>query len=294
MTLSQTFSTRTIDDVRQYWNARPCNIRHSPEPVGTRKYFDEVEARKYFVEPHIRAFAQFERWNGKRVLEIGCGIGTDTISFARAGARVTAVDLSEESLAVARRRAAVYGLTDRIAFHRADAEHLSESVPVEIHDLVYSFGVLHHTPQPQNAIREIRRYMGSDSVLKIMVYHRHSWKVLWILAKWGKGAFWRLDELIARHSEAQTGCPVTYSYSRTSVRDLLEGFAVEAAVVDHIFPYRIAEYKRYSYRKTPLFRWMPDSLLGCMERRWGWHLCVTARPEVRSGPRPGCAEGGCQ
>jgi len=270
--------------VRQYWNARPCNIKHSAKAVGTRAYFDEVEARKYFVEPHIPVFAEFDRWKGKRVLEIGCGIGTDTISFARAGAQVTAVDLSDESLAVARQRAAVYGLEDRITFHQADTERLSETVPVEAYDLVYSFGVLHHTPGPQNAIRELRRYMAPEGTFKMMVYHRYSWKVFWILAKFGKGAFWKLDELIARYSEAQTGCPVTYSYSRRSVRDLLEGFAVEETMIDHIFPYRIPEYKRHEYRKGALFRWMPPSLFRILERCWGWHLCVTARPTTPQAP----------
>src|ERR1700758_4968297 len=98
------FSQITFDEVRNYWDPRPCNIRHSPKPVGTREYFDEVEARKYLVEPHIPGFAEFERWRGKRVLEIGCGIGTDTVNFARHGARVTSVDLSEKSLELARRR----------------------------------------------------------------------------------------------------------------------------------------------------------------------------------------------
>src|SRR5690348_1486316 len=77
------FENVSVEEVREYWNRRPCNIRHSPKPVGSKEYFDEVEARKYFVEPHIPGFAQFARWSGKRVLEIGCGIGTDTINFAR-------------------------------------------------------------------------------------------------------------------------------------------------------------------------------------------------------------------
>src|ERR1700733_6559259 len=98
----RSFEAVPIDAVREFWNGRPCNIRHSPKPVGTREYSDEVEARKYRVEPHIVGFADFPHWKGKRVLEIGCGIGTATIGFLREGATVTAVDLSNESLNLAR------------------------------------------------------------------------------------------------------------------------------------------------------------------------------------------------
>ena len=138
------FEQVEIRRVQEYWNARPCNIRHSTKAVGSKEYFDEVEARKYMVEPHIPAFAEFERWRGRRVLEIGCGLGTDTINFARHGARVTAVDLSEKSLELARARAAVFGLQDQIQFYSANAEELSRSVPVEPYDLIYSFDVMSH------------------------------------------------------------------------------------------------------------------------------------------------------
>src|SRR5205823_13642882 len=120
------FQKTSIQKVSDYWNARPCNIRHSTKPVGTKEYSDEVEARKYFVEPHIPRFAEFERWRGKKVLEIGCGIGTASISFARRGALVTAVDLSEKSIEIARQRAEVYGLQDLIRFYCGDAEKLSD------------------------------------------------------------------------------------------------------------------------------------------------------------------------
>src|SRR5687768_18416998 len=99
-----------IETVQSYWDARPCNIRHTARPIGTKEYFDEVEARKYFVEPHIPGFANFERWNGKSVLEVGCGIGTDTINCGRSGASVTAVDLSGESITLAGQRAKIFGL----------------------------------------------------------------------------------------------------------------------------------------------------------------------------------------
>jgi len=270
-----------IDKVTDYWNSRPCNIRHSPQPVGSREYFDEVEARKYLVEPHIPGFAEFERWKGKRVLEIGCGIGTDTINYARHGARVTAVDLTEKSLEMARRRAELFGLDDQITFVQANAEKLSEFVPPEPYDLVYSFGVIHHTPHPERVIEEIRKFVGPESTVKIMVYNRWSWKVLWVLGVYGKGQFWKLNRLVADYSEAELGCPVTYSYSRTSGRRLLEehGFQVSDVTVDHIFPYSIPEYVRYEYKVVWYFRWMPRAWFRALERAFGWHLCLTAKPK---------------
>lgn len=276
MNSNTTFCDVELDKVQQYWNARPCNVRHSSSPVGTRQYFDEVEARKYFVEPHIPLFAEFARWKGKKVLEIGCGLGTDTINFARAGAQVTAVDLSLESLALAKKRAELFGL-DNITFYHGNAERLSDFVPVERYDLVYSFGVIHHTPHPERVIEQIHNYLDSESVFKIMVYHRTSWKVFWMLMKYGKKRGETLDGLIAHHSEAETGCPVTYSYNAGTVQGFLKGFDIGATRVDHIFPYSIPEYRNYRYKRVWYFRFLPRPLFRLMERHWGWHLCVTAR-----------------
>jgi 2-polyprenyl-3-methyl-5-hydroxy-6-metoxy-1,4-benzoquinol methylase len=270
---------KSIADVRRYWDDRPCNIRHSPKPIGSREYFDEVEARKYFVEPHIPGFAEFERWKGKRVLEVGCGIGTDSINFARAGAELTAVDLSGESLHVAKQRATVMGVEDRIEFVQANAEELTSAVSGGEYDLIYSFGVIHHTPRPEAALAEMRKLAAPGGTLKVMVYHRRSWKVLWILAAEGHGRFWDADELITKYSEAQTGCPVTYSYSRSEGRELVEParFQVTEVSVDHVFPYRVRDYVEYRYVKEPYFRWMPEPLFRAFERRFGWHLMITAR-----------------
>jgi ubiquinone/menaquinone biosynthesis C-methylase UbiE len=271
-------TNKSVADVQQYWDARPCNIRHSPKPVGSKEYFDEVEARKYLVEPHIPAFAEFDRWGGKRVLEVGCGIGTDSINFARAGAQLTAVELSSESLRIAEQRADVMGVADRIRFVQANAEELSSALDDEPYDLVYSFGVIHHTPRPGRALAEMRALTAPGGALKLMVYHRRSWKVFWIVAAQGNGRFWKTDELIAERSEAQTGCPVTFAYTRSEARELVErsGFSVQDLHVDHVFPYRVRDYVEYRYVKEPYFRWMPEPLFRAFERRFGWHLLVTA------------------
>jgi 2-polyprenyl-3-methyl-5-hydroxy-6-metoxy-1,4-benzoquinol methylase len=268
----------SLTDVQRYWDARPCNIRHSTRPVGSKEYFDEVEARKYLVEPHIPGFADFGRWKGKRVLEVGCGIGTDSINFARAGAELTAVDLSGESLRLAARRADVMGVADRIRFVEANAEELATTLAGEQFDLVYSFGVIHHTPHPDRALAQMGQLAAPGGMLKLMVYHRRSWKVFWILATQERGRFWRTEELIAKHAEAQTGCPVAFTYTRREARALVErtGFHVRDLTVDHVFPYRVPDYVEYRYVKEPYFRWMPAPLFRRFERAFGWHLLVTA------------------
>ena len=262
--LRMTTEAVSIETVKAYWDRRPCNIRHSTLPLGTKEYFDEVEARKYYVEPHIPAFAQFERWAGKRVLEVGCGIGTDSINFARAGASVTAVDLSTESLAVARTRAKVFGLEKRIEFFAADAELLSSVVPVAPFDLVYSFGVIHHTPNPARAVAEIGKFMSKSSELRMMVYAKNSWKRIMIDAGFDQ-------------PEAQSGCPVAYTYSQDEIRKLLQGFDVVSLSQDHIFPFVLEKYVSYEYELTPWFASMPRPMFRALERALGWHTLVVAR-----------------
>ncbi|MBV9406180.1 MAG: class I SAM-dependent methyltransferase, partial [Acidobacteriaceae bacterium] len=201
-------SQPTVRDVQDYWNRRPCNVRHSKLEVGTRAYFDEVEERKYFVEPHIPKFAQFPRWKGKRVLEIGCGIGTDAVNFARAGADYTAIELSETSLEVARKRFDVFGLKGN--FIACNAEELSSHVEKNSFNLVYSFGVIHHTPNQRAVVEEIRKVIKHDGEFRMMVYAKNSWKDAMIESG--------LDQ-----PEAQSGCPIATTYTDEMLRDLMEG-----------------------------------------------------------------------
>jgi ubiquinone/menaquinone biosynthesis C-methylase UbiE len=255
----------TIETVAEYWNRRPCNIRHSAAPVGTRAYFDEVEARKYFVEPHIPAFADFARWRDRRVLEIGCGIGTDAVNFVRAGAEYTGVELSQASLDLARRRFEVFGLQG--SFVHANAEHLSEHVRAASFDLVYSFGVIHHTPDPDAVLREARKVVRPDGEFRLMLYATDSWKDAMIDAG--------LDQ-----PEAQSGCPIAYTYTQAQVRAMLRaaGFEVTSIAQDHIFPYVVEKYVRYEYELQSWFAAMPREMFRALEKRFGWHMLITARP----------------
>jgi 2-polyprenyl-3-methyl-5-hydroxy-6-metoxy-1,4-benzoquinol methylase len=251
-----------LNEVRAYWDRRPCNIRHSRQVVGTKEYFDEVEARKYFVEPHIPGFAEFAKWSGKKVLEIGCGIGTDAINFARAGADYTAIEISKESLELTRKRFAAYGLTG--TFYEGNAEDVLSIVPVQQYDLVYSFGVIHHTPRPERVIDGVRHYMGPHSEFRLMMYAKNSWKAFMIDAG--------MDQ-----PEAQSGCPIAFTYTPDELRNLLKGFFVVDIHQDHVFPYVVEKYVRYEYELQPWFKAMPPEMFRALERNLGWHALVRCK-----------------
>ena len=254
--------TKTIDDVTSFWDARPCNIKHSSSEVGTRQYFDEVEKRRYFVEPHISQFAEFKKWKGKKVLEIGCGIGTDGVNFARAGADYTAIELSEASLALANKRFAVYGLHG--TFYLGSAEELSSIVPVQIFDLVYSFGVIHHTPYPQKVINSIKMYMGPESEFRLMMYSQISWKNIMIESGFDR-------------PEAQSGCPIANTYTQDELRFMLQDYEILDMNQDHIFQYVAEKYIRYEYELQPWFEAMPKNMFNMLKRALGWHTLIRCK-----------------
>jgi SAM-dependent methyltransferase len=257
-------SKTDIQEVAAFWNGRPCNIRHSPKPVGTREYFDEVEQRKHFVEPHVPGFAQFDRWAGKTVLEVGCGIGTAAVNFARHGADYTGVELSEVSLNLTRQRFNIYGLKGRLIL--CDAGRLSRHIEHNHYDLVFSFGVIHHSPNQRAIVEEIRKVVRDDGEFRCMLYAKNSWKDIMIDAGFDQ-------------PEAQRGCPIATTYTADMVHELYRGlFDVVSISQAHIFPYVVEKYVNYEYELQPWFKTMPKEMFATLERRLGWHMLIVARP----------------
>ncbi len=253
----------TIEDVEAYWDKRPCNLHHSQAPLASAQYFQEVEDRKYFVEPHIPDFAKFSESAGQRVLDVGCGMGTIGAGFARAGADYTGFELSEKSLELAKQKFLLENLKGR--FVRGNAEALAEAFPGEQFDLIFSFGVIHHSPNPKKILAEMRRLIAPGGLLKVMIYAKNSWKQALINAGLAQ-------------PEAQSGCPIASCYSREELPELFEGFEIVDVQQKHIFPYQIEPYKNYQYVKEPWFESMPEDMFAALESSLGWHLCITARP----------------
>src|SRR5688572_12293061 len=157
---------------REQWGQDPCGAEYEREhELGTREFFDSVERHRYTeYAPWMPRLMEFDKFGGKRLLAIGCGMGTDLLQFARGGARCTGIDLTPRSVEITRHRFALYGA--RGSFMISDGERLP--FPDESFDVVYSNGVLHHTPDTAGAVREIYRVLRPGGIAKVMLYYRHS------------------------------------------------------------------------------------------------------------------------
>lgn len=153
-----------------FWSENQPGTRFSRAPLGSEQFFREVEAHRYALEGHIREIVDFPHWSGADVLEAGCGIGTDGIGFARAGARYVAVDFSPAALDLVSSRFRLESLPGRFA--RSSVTHL----PFEdgSFDMVFSHGVLHHVDDTQAAVHELHRVLRPGGTAVVMVYHRRS------------------------------------------------------------------------------------------------------------------------
>ena len=206
--------------VAKYWDNTPCGTDNITFAEGSLEFFEEIENRRYELEPFIHSFAQFTRWRGKKVLEVGCGAGTDLLQFARAGANVMGVDISSHSVTLTKKRLELYGLEADI--RQADSENLP--FPPNEFDLVYSWGVIHHTPDTEKAISEIHRVLKPGGNILIMIYNKNSINVLkhylWNGPYKGK-IFASLSKIVSENIES----PGTKAHTIKEARQLFSLFS---------------------------------------------------------------------
>jgi ubiquinone/menaquinone biosynthesis C-methylase UbiE len=206
------------EGVRRHWDAQPCGTRDIPK--GDRvNFFRELERERYSWEPYIPGFARFARGRNRDVLEVGVGAGTDFVNWVREGARATGVDLTSRGVELTRERLDLEGLHADVRV--ADAEQLPFAD--DSFDLVYSYGVLHHSPDTRRAIGEVRRVLRPGGTALVMIYHVPSWVgfMLWALHCAAKLRPWRSPRwAIYHHLES----PGTKAYSKREARRLFGDF----------------------------------------------------------------------
>ncbi|HTP13772.1 MAG TPA: methyltransferase domain-containing protein [Bacteroidota bacterium] len=248
------------EQVRAYWNAHPCGTQFTHLIPGSREFYEEVERYRYEAQPFMRRVMEFDGFRGKKLLEIGCGLGTDLLQFARGGALVTGVDLTPASIELVKKRFALYELPVRAQV--ADAEHLPFSD--NSFDVVYSFGVLHHTPNTQQALDEVYRVLKPGGRLMIMLYHRRSMHVQLgtiyaTLANKFRGSGRVAEEWVRVYDG--DGNPLGKSYTRGEVRTMFQKFRdLRVGTVD---PYR---------RSLPKFANALNQIL--LASWWGFWLVI--------------------
>jgi ubiquinone/menaquinone biosynthesis C-methylase UbiE len=243
----------TVQTVKDFWQSHVNNEYYTDASRASDSYFQEIEDRRYGYHYHLREL--FSRLAGSRgtLLEVGCGIGVDSIQLAKCGFDVTAVDLTENALAVAKEFAAQRGV--RIDFRLGNAEGLD--FPDGSFDVVYSFGVLHHTPDIERSVAEVRRVLVPGGTAYVMLYHRDS--LVNLVHK-----LLRLPYESPR--DRKDHCPVVYTFSRRGVRRLFREFSAVSVRAEYPFTFGFGPLGT----RTPLW------LRRVLGRAIGWHLMITA------------------
>lgn len=221
MTSSETTAAELLKEkVREFWQRRACGEVYVRGDSLQRELDSQAEAR-FRLEPHIFDFARFEEGRGRDVLEIGVGMGADHLEWARREPRsLTGLDLTPRAIEYTRARLEVYGHASRLLVGDAECLPFADAS----FDLVYSYGVLHHTPDTPRAIHEVRRVLRPGGIARIMIYHRRALVGYMLWARYGLAAGRpgrRLDDIYAKHLES----PGTKAYSRDEARRMFAGFA---------------------------------------------------------------------
>ncbi len=254
------------EQVRNYWSKAPCGSTTAKSRIFSREYFEEIEEYRYGVEPEIFSFAQFTRFRDCKVLEVGIGAGTDFIQWIRAGARAYGLDLTQEGVEYVKKRLEVYGLKAE-EVRTADAENLPYSD--NTFDLVYSWGVIHHTPNTIKALEEIIRVTRSGGKCKIMVYNRHSLSAFYKYLLWGvlRGKPFRSISWLLFHHQESIG---TKAFTIREIKSILSKYPIK------IINVRASITKYDLLWQSPLPFRFATYILSCLLgiNRMGWFLTI--------------------
>lgn len=206
------------DSVREFWNRASCGEELLLQAADERGFQEQARLR-YELEPYIHPFARFGEGAGRDVLEVGVGLGADHEQWARAGARLHGIDLTPRAVELATRRLRQLGLSSDIRV--GDAERLA--FPDGSFDIVYSWGVIHHSPDTPAAVREIHRVLRPGGVARVMIYNKWSMigLMLWLRYALLRGRPWRpLAEVYSEHLES----PGTKAYTPAEAKAMFRNF----------------------------------------------------------------------
>jgi SAM-dependent methyltransferase len=245
--------------VRDYWNRHIHDLEITRHPVGSPGFFADLEEYHFEKLHHLLRLVPFDQFRGRRVLDVGCGAGTDLVRFARAGAVCTGVDVSESAIALATRNVEQQGLSADLRV--ADGEALP--FPDGSFDLVFAHGVVQYTACDRRLVEECRRVLAPDGEAIFQVYNRHSWL----------NALSHVMKVKLEHEDA----PVLKRYTATEFLALLRGFR-DVRLEYERFP--VASRLHGGWKGTVYngvfvgtFNALPRSLV----RRYGWHLLAFCR-----------------
>ncbi len=249
----------TIDEVRDYWSRHIHDLEITRHPVGSRGFFDDLDQYHFEKLHHLLRLVDFDGYRGRMVLEVGCGAAVDLARFAKGGATVTGVDLTESAIQLARANFEQQGLSGR--FEVADGEHLP--FPDNSFDLVYAHGVVQYTANPGELVEECHRVLKPGGEAVFQVYNRVSWL----------NALSKLMKVGLEHDDA----PVLLKFSAGEFRRLLSPFR-EVRIVPERFPVKSRLHGGwkgavYNGLFVGTFNLLPRAFV----RRFGWHLLAFCR-----------------
>lgn len=271
--------TELKKEVRKYWEGEVCGSRYGLSE-DRMVWFQEIEQSRYKLEPHIGDFAEFAKYRRKRILEIGVGAGTDFINWTRNQALAVGIDFSESSIKLVKQRLFLEG-NDSKCFSLCVAD--AEAIPFKDNtfELVYAWGVLHHTPNTEMAIKEIYRVLKSSGSVKAMIYHIPSWTG-WML--WFRFGVLRLKpwlsprEAIFKYLES----PGTKAFTLSEARRLFKNSQfqeIEARPVlgpGDLLSIRLSKrYQSFIYRM--LWRIYPRWFVRLLGNQFGLELLLQAK-----------------